>query len=860
MSNHTALIRVFGAYVFALLLVSAEAQDRPRGIYSLGTLNTLSGLRTNDFVDGFTVRVRWDQLETSQGVYNFSLISNAIAQLQPAGKKLTVEVFVTNPPAYVVSGASETWNVVIGGTSTPNPVPWDTFALNAWHNFMQALANFTVADSSQGGALVLLKQHPTFAQVDAPIVGIQSIRDQSNTLRTLASYSRGTFIDAIVNSIHSCRDAFPVKFVFLGYFSMTDTQNSSYGGQTFDQSLTARLYTEFNAGSTPQLGFFQELLADSTPTTTGIGKVLYDEHARTYTMFQALTSWTAPFTNPSAVASGNPATGIAFAYNTYDTTYFELYVSDIDNTALQNDLRTWHTTLVASSNTAPTITSIANQTIMAGSNTSALSFTVGDAETVAASLTASGSSSNTTLLPNANIVFGGSDASRTVTLTPAVSQTGTATVTITVSDGALTSSTSFTLTVNSAGGFTFTPNLANNTFTYSDAQRTFTGIFVKPAGNGPFPAVIINHGQGGSPSSYSLPKANEMSPWGLVCIGPELTHVGGGETAPETTGNCPENVARGEACLNALVSLSYVDPNRIAIFGHSKGAYATIGQVAALTSRLKAAGMTAGGIVPDSAGTNSAAPTTTEATPVRTPFIMFHGTVDPSVSPSFSLSFQNLLTSLNVSNDRILYDTSSYTPDEQHNLQKIPSINADFLTKLHAWFITQGVLPLSFGSSQGSTSLGTFANSALDITLSASGGTGPYTWTIVSGSLPAGVTLSSSGVLSGTATASGTSTFTVKATDSTGGSTTQAFTLGVSAPPTPPVTSRNGDGSIRLDWATEVGVNYVVEFSDDFATWSSASSPFTATTTSATWTDDGATTGAHPSARAHRYYRLRASR
>ena len=53
-----------------------------------------------------------------------------------------------------------------------------------------------------------------------------------------------------------------------------------------------------------------------------------------------------------------------------------------------------------------------------------LRFTVGDVETAAGSLTVSGTSSNTTLVPNANIVFGGSGANRTVTVTPAANQTG----------------------------------------------------------------------------------------------------------------------------------------------------------------------------------------------------------------------------------------------------------------------------------------------------------------------------------------------------------------------------------------------------------------------------------------------------
>ena len=107
-------------------------------------------------------------------------------------------------------------------------------------------------------------------------------------------------------------------------------------------------------------------------------------------------------------------------------------------------------TVTVQANTAPTISDIAAQSINTGSNTGAIAFTIGDAQTAASSLTLSGSSSNTTLVPNANIVFGGSGASRTVTVTPASSQSGTATLTVTVSDGSLTASDTFVLTVVNA--------------------------------------------------------------------------------------------------------------------------------------------------------------------------------------------------------------------------------------------------------------------------------------------------------------------------------------------------------------------------------------------------------------------------
>ncbi|MFC4763153.1 putative Ig domain-containing protein [Dyella koreensis] len=66
--------------------------------------------------------------------------------------------------------------------------------------------------------------------------------------------------------------------------------------------------------------------------------------------------------------------------------------------------------------------------------------------------------------------------------------------------------------------------------------------------------------------------------------------------------------------------------------------------------------------------------------------------------------------------------------------------------------------------------------------LSASGGSGGYTYSLVSGALPPGVALSSAGGLSGTPSAAGNYSFTVKATDGLSFSGTQAYTLGINQP------------------------------------------------------------------------------
>ncbi|WP_257998640.1 putative Ig domain-containing protein [Xanthomonas arboricola] len=66
--------------------------------------------------------------------------------------------------------------------------------------------------------------------------------------------------------------------------------------------------------------------------------------------------------------------------------------------------------------------------------------------------------------------------------------------------------------------------------------------------------------------------------------------------------------------------------------------------------------------------------------------------------------------------------------------------------------------------------------------LSASGGTAPYTYTLASGTLPAGLTLASNGTLSGTATVEGSFNFTVTATDAGSFTGDQAYSLTVAGP------------------------------------------------------------------------------
>jgi hypothetical protein len=84
----------------------------------------------------------------------------------------------------------------------------------------------------------------------------------------------------------------------------------------------------------------------------------------------------------------------------------------------------------------------------------------------------------------------------------------------------------------------------------------------------------------------------------------------------------------------------------------------------------------------------------------------------------------------------------------------------------------------------------------------ATGGTGPYTWSVVSGSLPPGLSLDpATGTISGLATASGSFTFTLKVEDADGLTATQSFTIVIAAtaapaPPAAPAIGIQGGGTI----------------------------------------------------------------
>ncbi|MDB6123917.1 MAG: Repeat family [Pedosphaera sp.] len=220
-----------------------------------------------------------------------------------------------------------------------------------------------------------------------------------------------------------------------------------------------KVATSFDDLSAPGISFIASQATPANTPTAAIPFTVVDDETPAASLTVAGTSSnTALVPNANIVFGGggtNRTVTVTPATGQQGTTTITITCTDTDSKS------TSVTFLLTVG--APVISSIPNITTPSNTIPAAVSFTVGDAESPAASLTLTGSSSNPTLIPNASIVFGGSASNRTVSVTPASGQIGIATITVNVSDGANTASTSFVVNVYPLLGVLFTEN-----FNYPD--------------------------------------------------------------------------------------------------------------------------------------------------------------------------------------------------------------------------------------------------------------------------------------------------------------------------------------------------------------------------------------------------------
>jgi hemin uptake protein HemP len=116
---------------------------------------------------------------------------------------------------------------------------------------------------------------------------------------------------------------------------------------------------------------------------------------------------------------------------------------------------------VTSVNDSPVISSILDQTIDEDFATSPISFSITDADFD--NLTLSTSSSNLSLVSDENIEISGTGTNRTIQITPKLNEFGSAIISISVTDGNLTDTSSFNLTVDAVNDLPVISTITDHT-------------------------------------------------------------------------------------------------------------------------------------------------------------------------------------------------------------------------------------------------------------------------------------------------------------------------------------------------------------------------------------------------------------
>ena len=161
---------------------------------------------------------------------------------------------------------------------------------------------------------------------------------------------------------------------------------------------------------------------------------------------------TATSDNQTLIRDGNIALGgsgenrtieLTPASNEFGTANITVTVDD----GTDSTIETFQVT-VNSVNDLATVSEILDQDFDEDTSSGQISFTVSDVETSADSLTVTATSDNQTLIRDSDIALGGSGENRTIELTPAANEFGTANITVTVDDGTDSTIETFEVTVN----------------------------------------------------------------------------------------------------------------------------------------------------------------------------------------------------------------------------------------------------------------------------------------------------------------------------------------------------------------------------------------------------------------------------
>ena len=357
----------------------------------------------------------------------------------------------------------------------------------------------------------------------------------------------------------------------------------------------------------------------------------------------------------------------------------------------------------------------------------------------------------------------------TFTVTLSAASASAVTVAYATSNGTATAGSDYTAT---GGTLTFAPGVTSQTInvdivgdTVVEPNETFTVTLSSPSG-----ATL------GTPSGTGTIQNDDVAAPTVSNVSPSSGPLGGGTTVVITGTNLTGATAVKFGATNAT---SFTVNSATQITATSPANAAGVVDITVTT--------TAGG----TSATSAADQYTYVAPPVASAVsaTVAYGSSSNTIPLNITGSATSVAVSTGASHGTAtaVGTTISYTPTVGYagaDTFTYTATNAEGTSSPATVTITVSAPTIIYApSSPSSTTVGMAYSHSL---AGASGGASPYTYAITSGSLPAGMTLASSGTLSGTPTAGGTFNFTVQARDSSTGTgpftASRALSLTVNAP------------------------------------------------------------------------------